>query len=236
LRCSVRCGLEIEGSYYREAGMTMETLTLEMMSMTEFLSHGDAGIGLVPDVPAVYLWTVDFTRLQRLPADAAHAEALRLLSLSVRTFSGRVAAYYTTQITDQPNDLSQDRSSKLGLILGGASPGAAWLLLHASTLQRPLYVGQASDLNRRLRAHLRPTSLFRGYLDETGLTLRDCALAFIRIPVTLTPSLQGDVSQTEEALDDDDEEQGREVRSALLDVLEAVLHRVTRPLLARKIE
>jgi hypothetical protein len=138
-----------------------------------------------------------------------------------------------TQVVDSPGPLGDDRSAKVLSILDAGGPLAQWILLYITTLQRPLYVGQTGNLNTRFRAHVRIGSTFRGYLDEAGLLLRDCSLAFIRLPDVL----QRESSvESDPELDDEGEYSEAAGGSAALDVLEALLQRTTRPLLARKLE
>lgn len=218
----------------------MQKFSLAVLSMTEYLGNGDAGAQLVPAIPAIYLWTVDLTRLARLgPADAG-SELDRLIRLPVRTFEGRIIPCYDVAIADVPASLSSDRAAKLRRAFERGGPSARWVLLYATALQRPLYVGQASNLNNRFRTHVRAGSVLRGYLDEAGLTLRDCSLAYIELPSALDFGDAGEPSA--DVRGEDEEEEDYDVvpehfgQAEVLDVLESLLHRVARPLLARRIE
>src|SRR2546423_330910 len=100
----------------------MDAFSLEVISMTEFLSQGENGLSLIPDVPAIYLWTVDLTRLVRMKPEAARAELLRLLRLPIRSFHGRATPYYMAEITDLPTPLTDDRETKMFDLLAGGGP------------------------------------------------------------------------------------------------------------------
>lgn len=215
----------------------MDRLSLQVISMTEFLSHGEAGIDMIPETPAIYVWTIDLTRLVRLQPNQASAELSRLIRLPTRTFQGRAVPYYTIGVSDVPLPMSADRSSKLVGALHQAGPVLRDVLLHATALQRPLYVGQAANLNTRFRSHIRIGSIFRGYLDEAGLRLPDCALGYIEMAHDWAAGMElANAGANGEDETDEGDGPWEAGYGELLDVLESLLHRLTRPLLARKIE
>ena len=207
----------------------MSQLALETITITEILRLGPQGVEIVPESAAVYFWTIDYSRLKRLDPEQAVATLLEHSTRPLRNFEGRAVPYYSVSISDTPPPLGPDRQSKLTTMLRDQPALAALLLAYATSIQRPLYVGQAANLRTRFKTHIGIGMNFRSYLEEAGLRLRDCALSYVEIPIELIGGSTGE----------EDGEMDLEVADLLppsLDILEALLQRTARPVLGRRVE
>lgn len=197
-----------------------------MLSMREYFASATRGEIFVPEAPGVYLWTIDFSRLNYLSRANALHEIQRYLRLPLRTFQATTdPPFFATGITNAPLPLN-DRQADRVVALWDEEPALRrWFLQYATLLQRPLYVGRAGNLFNRFRGHVRPGSRFRDYLALADLEIAQCAFSYLEQPVATRPGGQ------HYSCDEEDFEEATGV-----DVLETLLHRLAKPTLGRKIE
>ncbi len=199
--------------------MDVGNVTIHVVPMVKYLGGAQSVLDyLLPEIPAVYVWTIDLHRLRDLSPDRAPCQLGMLIASSRRTFTDRIGPYYQASLQDSPRPLSSNKESKLESIMLAERQAASWILLSATIFQRPLYVGQASNLRQRIRQHVDAGSRLRSYLTEAGLTIDECCLTYLQLPESFAA-----LSAT-----DEDEESEGELASPMLDVLESVLLRTSR--------
>jgi len=205
-------------------------LTIKILSMREYFGATMASRDwLFPSGPALYIWTMDFRRFRNLAADEGIDELQAVLQLGPQVFRGRLEPYYLAEVKDAARPLTANKVAKLKQIARNDSSGLNWILLCGSVLQRPLYVGKASSLSSRVKSHVQPASRLNSYLDECGIRLIDCSIHFIDSPFPApTEDAEGPSS--------DDWDISEDEGGPILDVVEAIVTRTTKPLLARRQE
>ncbi len=201
--------------------------SVSVVSVREFFRAGADARVLIPELPGLYLWTLDLLHLATAPRPARERmteELARLLRSSSREFAGRIEPYYAAQVKDEPRELGTEKIGKLLTLLD--SDRARWLLLCGTVFQRPLYVGIARNLAARIQSHMDSGSLLREYLTRENINVLNCSVQFL-----VCEDLIADA-----ALADSDLGEIVEDSFPILQVAEALVMRLARPLLNRRIE
>lgn len=209
---------------------------IQHLGMREYIGASELARNyLLPSEPGLYFWTIDFLSLLRMHPDRAVDEMQRLLQASLRPFSGRIEPYQQATLVDQSKPLSAYKESALRGILRATEPiGKEWVMMCATLIQRPLYVGKASNLSIRIEQHVRAGSRLMEYLDEAKLHLLDCCVCYLVSPV---PTEASDVYVDESTGDEEEDDFGNyDFGTDPLSVAEAIVIRTSRPLLARRQE
>lgn len=113
--------------------------------MTEVMGS-DPNLDMVPESPGVYIWTIDFTRLLRLPPAQASERFEALITQPLGVDEGRIPPFYSVAVGQAPPSMTAGKLAHLELLIQQNQSVASWVLLNATWMQRPLYVGQAINL------------------------------------------------------------------------------------------
>ncbi len=198
---------------------------------------------MLPTAPGIYAWMLDLRRaFERAPGgDGDLVAALRAAVRpdTPRVFEGEVPPYTAVSLYDAPRNLTARAEANIDSLSSLGAETAEWALLCPTMLQRPLYIGKAKNLRRRLRDHLLGKTALVGYLREVGLTLNDCAVLVSEVtPAPATPDLEDDDDTEDDWYDLEPESlEGLDPATvALISAAESLTIRLSRPLLNRKMD
>ncbi|MGW3302077.1 hypothetical protein [Streptomyces rubiginosohelvolus] len=159
-----------------------------VLNVREYLAMGRERSELIPKVPGIYIWTLDFTdigktALEREPEDVFTVVRNRISTPRGEPLEfGMVGRYRNVLIQDVPPELTRASAVRMEKMIKARNLHLEWPFLCATLFQRPLYVGKAVNLSQRLKAHMKPDSHLSGELERLGLTVNDCAV--LMLPVT----------------------------------------------------
>ena len=163
----------------------------EIVQYLEVITREDCD-RVLPDDAAVYAWFRDLT----LPEDVIASEkrfvdAITILldesSSETRPFSvrreGRVPPFYNVGITVTPGSLTPTKSQALQHYAKTESlRQEIGDILSAMTFwQPPLYIGKSDNLANRIWQHVSRETELGNRLEEVGLSLNQCVLAYLSI-------------------------------------------------------
>ncbi len=214
---------------------------------------------MLPLDPGIYVWTVDLGVLSNPTELAVGGEPPTPLfdRLQTRlrpvehTVSARLGSYHRTTLSVEPANLTQRTRQRVDHIEAADTDEWEWVLTCGMLFQRPLYVGKAVNLRRRVQAHLRGGSQLRGYLDNVGIDASDCTILLACLRRPDAPHGTGPASDAPaEGDDDDDDDEFQEddesellpedaperllLIDALVSAAESLTIRLSHPLLNRK--
>lgn len=207
---------------------------------------------LLPAGPGIYVWTVDLGYLVDPAVPDTGQQLFDRVKHRIRPVKhevgARIGSYHRATLRVEPAELTAATRQRLEDLEATNTPLLEWSLLCATMFQRPLYVGKAVSLRRRIQDHLKGGSRLRSYLREVGLEASDCTvlLASVQPPDepygAVAQGLEAQVLSNDEDLiaDDDDEELAATAPAELLEidklvrVAESLTIRLGHPLLNRK--
>ena len=211
--------------------MAPKTVSIRIYSMRDYLAlRQEEREWAVPKAPAVYCWNLDFASLVSFAQDPDQlvSRLELLLACQQRTFSGQAGPYYRVSVANRPLEFSKAKVEAIRELAKDPDT-LSFILECADVVQQPLYIGKTTNLNRRLKTHTKQGSPFRGYLAEAGIDITDCCLAYFELPNAF-----GDTITDDELTDAEWEAAQR--TGAFVTLLEALLTKTSKPLLARRQE
>ncbi|WP_159025076.1 hypothetical protein [Streptomyces sp. MUSC 125] len=173
-----------------------------VLNVREYLAMGRERSELIPRVPGIYIWTLDFTdigktALEREPEDVFSIVQKRISVPRGEPLEvGMVGRYRNVLIQDTPPELTRASAVRVEEMIKARNLHLEWPFLCATLFQRPLYVGKAVNLAQRLKAHMKSDSHLSGELERLGLTVNDCAV--LLLPVTSPDNIADLVAAEEE--------------------------------------
>lgn len=133
---------------------------------------------LVPDEPGIYYWTLDLSSSLL----GRHFDRINDLLAGPRLYAeGDIGLFYRVRLSHVASPLTAVKEEQSERLLED-SELRAWLAWVVDCFQRPLYVGKAKRLRRRLMNHLADDSRLRTYLESLELTPEDCNVVYVSIP------------------------------------------------------
>lgn len=143
-------------------------------------AHPDDRLQIIPPVPGVYIWTYNAMRLMASDEKVVEERLLNLLKIVGRNHSQKVGPYALLTVRDERKELSPERSVLLHERFAAADDFGRWVAGLAVHVQRPLYVGKAVDLNKRITDHLRGRTNLKAYVEDRrhpdGTREFDCSM------------------------------------------------------------
>lgn len=226
---------------------------LQLLSIREYSGKTQAQQReMLPLDPGIYIWTVDLGTLlnnTHAPETAEPAGSLfERLQGRVKpvdhSVSARFGSYHRATLRLEPLSLTEATRQRVDQLEEDHNDSLEWSLMCGSLFQRPLYVGKAICLRRRIRDHLRGGSQLRRYLQTVGLEPDDCmvTLACLRDPddpygvgLDSLDEDGNDVGGDDEDEDLPDDAEPAVVRiDSLVRLAESLTIRLSQPLLNRK--
>jgi hypothetical protein len=221
--------------------MTLLPAATATIRMEDFYTEG--GDSLIPHRPGLYVWTIDVGMW--LGADKPTVQTLVQTALSAVGFEyeATVGPYTTLKLQDFRKPVRPQRQVVLHDRINAKDPFGEWIAGIATSVQRPLYLGMANDLYKRIKkGHLaNKTPLLRN-VRERGLNVTDLAVTWWAAPVEASAVHQdGEDEQDDELvgpIDDlepaDDDGGVDPVMDARLKAVESLLIRMAMPMLNGK--
>ena len=235
--------LNVVGEVAGAATEMFQDYTMRIVAVREWKSAARATQhNMLPTSPGLYAWMLDLRRPLRglgqetgaLLADIKDA----LHPSTPRRFDGKIRPYTAVSLHDDPPPLTKATAGQIEEIASMDAIAAEWAFLCPTLLQRPLYVGKAKNLRKRLREHLAGRTKLITHLDDIGLTLNDCAI--IVAEVQPAPPDVTDEAETPEDPGGEFEDESLEgldpAIKALLSAAESLTIRMSRPLLNERMD
>jgi hypothetical protein len=227
---------------------------LQLLSVRDYSSKTKAQQNeLLPEGPGIYVWTIDLGYLADPGVPDAGQQLFDRVKLRLRPVKyevgARIGRYHRATLRVEPTELTSATRRRLEDLEAAKTDLLEWSLLCGTLFQRPLYVGKAVSLRRRIQDHLKGGSRLRTYLEEVGLEASDCTvlLASVRAPDEpyggdVAQALEAEVVNNEDDLvtDDEEEEVAASAPPALVEIdklvrlAESLTIRLSHPLLNRK--
>lgn len=183
-------------------GWVFTAFETRVLNVREYLAMGRERSELIPRVPGIYIWTLDFTdigktALEREPEDVFSVVQARISAPRGEPLEvGMVGRYRNVLIQDVPPELTRASAVRVEEMIKARNLHLEWAFLCATLFQRPLYVGKAVNLSVRLKAHMKSDSHLSGELERLGLTVNDCAV--LMLPVASPDNIAELVAAEEE--------------------------------------
>lgn len=161
---------------------------------------------LIPRRPGVYVWTHNVARLLKADEPTVQSALDNLLSVVGRHQTKQIKPYYSVTVQDQRHRIHDKKRIRLHTLISSGDPLGDWIALLATQIQRPLYVGMALDLNKRINNHLTGNgSDLRRRLREAkpmSVDMLDLSVTWMAAPVS-EPDLRPEAEQTDSGIDAD---------------------------------
>ena len=162
-------------------------LQVEIVRYRQIATREDCYNALPNDIAAVYAWFRDLTLSEDVLASEEKfvSTVMELLGnpLSAKQ-EAHVGPFYEVGITAKPKELTQAKEHALKQYAKAENTrndiGSA--LEAATLLQAPLYIGKADKLANRVWNHVSRNTAFCSRIENVGLSLQDCLLAYVPIP------------------------------------------------------
>ena len=162
-------------------------LQVEIVRYRQIATREDCYNALPNDTAAVYAWFRDLTLSEDVLASEEKfvSTVMELLGnpLSAKQ-EAHVGPFYEVGITAKPKELTQAKERALRQYAKAENTrndiGSA--LEAATLLQAPLYIGKADKLANRIWNHVSRNTAFCSRIENVGLSLQDCLLAYVPIP------------------------------------------------------
>ncbi len=161
----------------------MPALTPSILNYAPLREAAGGSAGLcqrLPAAPAVYAWF----RTIRVPVNRGPSEFVQSILAATEAaaspvWKARLGPMHAATL-EARSELTALKRSQLERLAHneGFRRYAARILESAASLQAPLYVGKAEDLQRRTRQHLEPMSDLCVRLRDAGIRLEDCTLVY----------------------------------------------------------
>jgi hypothetical protein len=150
---------------------------------TFMAASGPMQASLIPPIPALYYWVIDFDGHRRT-ADEWRELLQRFSSLQGPKQRSGSISHLDLECRVSPEVISPDFRDELIRILTDEAEVASWASKVLLTLQRPLYVGITSDLAERVDEHF---NAYDGLNNDLGeqLDISDCSLFYFELPVSI---------------------------------------------------
>lgn len=198
---------------------------LDLLSVRQYLSLSrTARRGMIPAQPGIYIWTADIRDVALSAFERDANEVFDDLQTRIAPQdtppleSGMVGKYRHIAIQDRPPALTDASSSRLTEMITEKNIHLEWALLCATVFQRPLYVGKAVNLSKRIRQHLRSGSKLSRGLERLNLTPGDCTVLLLPVqPPDDVLELAVSLQRQANASDEDDEEFDADIEESLDD-------------------
>ena len=121
---------------------------------------------IVPARPGVYVWTYNVDRLLGGDELTVEERLQNLLKIVGRRRDGAVGPYTRVHLTDERKSIHPAKRSVLHQRLAAQDPFGRWVAAMANVVQRPLYVGMATDLRQRIGSHISGQSKLKAYVED----------------------------------------------------------------------
>ena len=189
---------------------------------------------LIPRSPGLYAWLHNPDSWPTDTFEEFNSALQEILGEIGQSRTRILWPYWRVTIKERRKEISDEKASSLwGALRCADSELAQWVRASALRFQRPLYVGMAVNLQRRIADHLRQTSLLRTRLESASVDLFDCVVSWTHIP---DGALIGQEMDSENTAEDADLDSSGERLSALLRSVEALLIRLSMPLFNERLE
>jgi hypothetical protein len=130
-------------------------------------AHPDDRRQIIPPIPGVYVWTYNTLRLITTDDEKVIEDRLvNLLKIVGRDQIQKVGPYALLTVRDERKEISPDRSVVLHERFAEGDDFGRWVAALAVHIQRPLYIGKATDLNKRITDHLRGRTNLKSYVED----------------------------------------------------------------------
>ena len=162
-------------------------LQVEIVQYRQIATREDCYNALRNDIAAVYAWFRDLTLSEDVLASEEKfvSTVMELLGnpLSVKQ-KAYVGPFYEVGITAKPKELTQAKERALRQYAKAENTrnDIKSALEAATLLQAPLYIGKADRLASRIWNHVSRNTAFCSRIENVGLSLQDCLLAYVPIP------------------------------------------------------
>jgi hypothetical protein len=182
-------------------------------------AHPDDRRQIIPPVPGVYVWTYNTMRLITSDEKIVEERLLNLLKIVGRNQSQKVGPYALMTVRDERKEISPERSVLLHQRFAHADDFGRWVAALAVHIQRPLYVGKAVDLNKRITDHMRGRTNLKAYVEDRrhpdGAREFDCSMLDLVVTwyaaphaVAIVDTGEGDGGIADDVDADVDDEEG----------------------------
>lgn len=162
-------------------------LQVEIVQYRQIATREDCYNALRNDIAAVYAWFRDLTLSEDVLASEEKfvSTVMELLGnpLSAKQ-EAYVGPFYEVGITAKPKELTQAKERALRQYAKAENTrnDIRSALEAATLLQAPLYIGKADRLASRIWNHVSRNTAFCSRIENVGLSLQDCLLAYVPIP------------------------------------------------------
>ena len=165
----------------------LSRLQVEIVRYRQMATREDCYNALPDDTAAVYAWFRDLTLSEDVLASEEKfvSTVMELLGnpLSEKQ-EAHVGPFYEVGITAKPRELTPTKKRELRKYAKSENirNDIGSILETATLLQAPLYIGKANRLANRIWNHVDRNTNLCSRIEEAGLSLQDCLLAYVPIP------------------------------------------------------
>jgi hypothetical protein len=179
-------------------------------------ADGEMQRQLIPERPGLYVWTHNLGRLVKADEPTIQSHLLDVLAVVGRPRTQAVRPYYEVTVSDRRHEIHSAKRLILHSRLNQGDDLGVWIADLATQIQRPLYIGMALNLHKRINEHLNGRSDLRGRLRSVKpkpVDMLDLAITWVAAPV----QVEAAAAQAEgepDATQDPDEAEGGEPSSS----------------------
>ncbi len=174
-------------------------------------SDGEVQRQLIPERPGLYVWTHNLGRLVKADEPTIQSHLLDVLAVVGRPRTQTVRPYYEVTVSDRRHEIHNAKRLILHSRLNQGDDLGVWIADLATQIQRPLYIGMALNLHKRINEHLNGRSDLRERLRSTKpnpVDMLDLAITWVAAPVKVGAAAGGDEDEPDGTQEADDGEGG----------------------------
>lgn len=137
---------------------------------------------LIPERPGLYIWTIDVTELLKADKPTVLDGLGNVLQAVGRKHDKAVGPYYHVWVRDSRKRIRDAKQVILQERLHTGDPFGTWLAELATAMQRPFYIGMATNLRTRISDHLVGKTPLRDRAEGVGVQMLSLAVTWAAAP------------------------------------------------------
>ncbi len=173
-------------------------------------ADGEMQKQLIPERPGLYVWTHNLGRLVKSDEPTIQSHLLDVLAVVGRPRTQTIRPYYEVTVRDQRHEIHNAKRLILNTRLNRGDDLGVWIADLATQVQRPLYIGMALNLHKRINEHLSGRSDLRERLrgaEPKPVDMLDLAITWVAAPIQVDAAA-GQPEDDSDITEDSDETEG----------------------------